>query len=423
MASHSQKETLPRLNMQKFLNYLATHFRSLVIIGFSLQLIIAVTTYQPDLRAFVLANKFIHQGELFTFYDHVSKLPKGDEIKKIFMDDIFIYPPLAYLAPAVIYQPLYSFFAKDIDKLVLFDYKYNSGRPYALSMLFFKAPMLLFSLLFFIFIPHLFDKDKEKKLAQLLWLFNPVNLLVAAGMGQVDVILVFFLLLSLIMIKKERYILASVFIGLSMLIKPIGLILLPILALRQYHKHGLIAALKAALPGFFVYLLGILPYYHSPAFRLYALFADQTSTATFAGIAISPGVNLPWFFISYFFVLILFLKKRLSFINSIGLALFSSLAFNYFHAQWFLWLTPWLIYLAIHEKQYFLYSLLICLWLAIWLTLDVSLNFRLLYLIKPLIADNAKNFLASSLIISAVRAALAASFFYIIFDRQNPHET
>jgi hypothetical protein len=62
--------------------------RYLMPLGIFVYLLISISTYHPDIRAFLLASKFISSGEVLTFYDHVSKLPPGDPTKSIFGDDI-----------------------------------------------------------------------------------------------------------------------------------------------------------------------------------------------------------------------------------------------------------------------------------------------------------------------------------------------
>ena len=199
------------------------YYKWLIGLGILLHLVIALVTYHPDLRAFILAGKFIDQGEVFTFYDHVSKLPSADPYKKTYGDDIFIYPPLAYLIPAALQLPFQSFLGSAYDTILTDDSRVYLHNSFYFPLLIFKLPAIIFSLLTLWFLPRLFEKKEQGHLAQLIWLFFPTNLFVASGMGQVDSILAFFLLMSFINIKKGRLGLATVFISLSALIKPLGL--------------------------------------------------------------------------------------------------------------------------------------------------------------------------------------------------------
>ena len=287
-------------------------FLPLIILGILLQLFISVTTYHPDLRAFVLASKFISRGEALTFYDHVSKLPQDDLIKKIYNDDIFIYPPLAYLIPATIQAPLMGVMTKAVDIITLDDNVLFKGYFAYLPLFIFKLPFLIFGFLTLIYLPKLFKSKEHGRLAQLIWLFSPVTIHVAAGIGQVDTILTFFLLLALIALKKGTLGWGSVFVALSALIKPLGLALLPLIAIKVFKEKGFKKALLAVLPGIAVWLAFILPYLGSPAFKMYALLASLAGKSTFAGIAISGGTVIPWLYIIYILIAIYLYSGKLS---------------------------------------------------------------------------------------------------------------
>lgn len=396
-------------------------FGPLIILGVVLQLVVSVTAYHPDLRAFVLASRFIGRGEVFTFYDHVSKLPQGDLVKKIYADDIFIYPPLAYLIPAVFHIPLSGILNKPADIIILDDNALFKGYSYFLPLLALKLPFLLFGFLTLFYLPKLFSRKKNGRLAQLIWLFAPVTVHVAAGVGQVDTILTFFLLLSLIAIKKGSLTRASVFIALSALIKPFGLALLPLVAIKAFKSGGWRKAVVSVIPGLAVWLMVILPYLGSPAFKMYALLASLTGKSTYAGIAISPGTSIPWLYITYILIAIFLYRGKLSLIYSIGLTILSTLAFNHFHPQWFLWLMPWLLYYSIKTGRHYLWSMLILFWTVIWLSFDPSQSIGMFLFLKDTFTPTTINPIQNSSIVLFARAGLVASLISLFYDR-NPEK-
>ncbi len=61
------------------------------------------------------------------------------------------------------------------------------------------------------------------------WLFNPMVILDSAAWGQVDSLLTLFLCLMLYFIVRKRMVLAAVFLGLAIILKPQGIFLIPIL--------------------------------------------------------------------------------------------------------------------------------------------------------------------------------------------------
>ena len=390
------------------------HHKLLLVLGITFQILISVITYHPDLRAFVLASKFINQGEVFTFYDHVSKLPPDDQIKKIYGDDIFIYPPLAYLIPATFYAPFSGILNKSYNEIIYTDSAIYEKYAFYPSFLIFKLPFLVFSLLILFLLPKLFDKEQNGRLAQLLWLFSPTNMLVTSGMGQVDVILAFFLLAAFYLVRKHRYGPAGVFIALSALIKPTGIVLLPLIALYVFKKKGLVESIKSVIPGIAAWAIIIAPFVMSPAFRMYALFAAHTAKTTYAGIAISGGVSIPWFFILYSVIALFLFEEKLSLFKSLGLTIFSVLAFNHFHPQWFLWFTPFLIIYTIRHKQLYLYFALVISWILIWLSFDPSLHAGMIIWFKQALPPTMSSPLNGSELVLLARAFIVGSLVLLV---------
>jgi len=391
------------------MEFVKKHHKLLLVLGIVFQIFISLITYHPDLRAFVLASKFINQGELFTFYDHVSKLPTSDPIKKIYGDDIFIYPPLSYLIPASFYAPFSGILSNSYDEIIYTDSVIYEKYSFYPGFLIFKLPFFVFSLLILYLLPKLFDQEKNGRLAQLLWLLNPTNLLVTSGMGQVDVILAFFLLLSFYFIKKHRLAMAGTFIALSALIKPTGLVLLPLIAIWVYRRKGILESLKTITPGILIWGIITAPFIFSPAFRMFALFAQHTAKTTYAGIAISGGVSIPWFFIAYTLIALYLFEKKLSLFTSIGLTILSVLAFNHFHPQWFLWFTPFLIIYTLRHKKIYLYLAMVVSWILIWLSFDPSLHAGMIIWFKQALPPTVISPLSGSSLVLLARAFLVGS--------------
>lgn len=353
-------------------------FLPLLVIGIILRLFISATTFHPDLRAYLLAeNLIVNHGEVFSFYDHISKLSADNPLKLIFGDDIFIYQPLAYFIPSFFYLPFSKILSPLIGDLILNSNNFLQSKLFYLPLIIFKLPFLVFDLLILFFLPRLFPKDKRKgRLAQIFWLFNPVSLLVASGMGQSDVFIAFFLLMSLIYLLKKKTTLATFFVSLSALIKPIGLILIPfyILAGLRKDKKTFFANIIAAVIPFVVV---ILPFLNSPAYKNYALLAQHASKSIYAGISIASGHVIPYLFIALCLSLILYYYKKIDLITAVSFTLLSSLFFTHFHPQWFIWVMPFLIYLAFKKKKGELLILSVLAWLIILFSFEPSLHLNL----------------------------------------------
>lgn len=393
-------------------------FKIFTVIAFSILSIFSTFTYHPDLKAFILSSRLINSGEVFTFYDHISKLPTDNFLKVYFGDDYFIYQPLAYLIPSIFYLPFSNHLNQSAEKIIYDESSLSENSTY-LPLFIYKLPFLIFSFLIFIYLPKLFNDERKKRLSQLLWILFPTNLLVSAGMGQVDVILLFFILLGIIELKKNNYLLSLVFFTLSSLIKPIAILAIPFVLIKSSKSKGIVYSLKIVLPSIVTWLVVSLPYLFSPAYKMYALMAGLSTKILYAGISITSAATIPWFFIIYILVILLYYQGKVSVINAIGMTIFSSIALNHFHPQWFLWSALWLIYTAINQKSYLVYSAILLSWIIIWLSFPPSLHIGLFLSLRDIYPANLPNPFENSLIVQLSRSVLVS---YLILSLVNSHE-
>lgn len=327
-----------------------------ILLGILLRLVLSITTYHQDLGAIALAGKYIVGDNMWLSFYNMT----GRDISHT----IFNYQPLAYLIPSIIYLPFVNL-VKQFGELLLNNSWLNSQpESFNFLLLLFKLPMLLADLAILFLLPKFFDKENHKQLAQIIWALNPIAIYVSSIMGQVDIILALFLFVSYWFITQKKYFLSAIFIALSALIKPIGLILLPVIFLNS---------IPAAITGFGVYLLGILPFLNLVSYRHYALFADQINKSTFAGISVASGTVIPWFFITYLLCIYLYWQKKITTTQVFLGVLLSSLVFTHLHPQWFIWLIPLTTIYAIKSKQLTLLLLVIVAWVVILFSFDNTL--------------------------------------------------
>lgn len=352
-------------------------FLGLFIISFLLRIGLAISTYHSDIGAFALAGKYIvGEGKVLGFYDAVTIKGSQGELKLLGHQTVFNYQPLAYLIPSIIYLPFRSVVLNTVDKVININWEWLHQKNIYWPLLVYKLPMILADLAIVFLLPKLFEDRRKKRLAQILWLFNPLAIYVSSMMGQVDIIIALFLLLSLINLKNKRNFKSVIWVALSALIKPIGLILIPIIAINEFQKkNNWFDMIKTGFLGFLVYGIGVAVYITSPAYRYFALFADQIGKSTFAGIAVASGTVIPWFFIVYIFGLFLFWKKKINSETILGISLLTSLVFTHFHPQWLVWLMPWMIYESIKKDELIFYLGMIIAWLGILFSFDSTLHF------------------------------------------------
>ncbi len=352
-------------------------FLGLFILAFLLRIGLAISTYHSDTGAFALAGKYIvGDGRVLGFYDAVTTKGNQGELKLLGHQTVFNYQPLAYLIPSVVYLPFRSIIIDTADRMVNINWEWLHGKIIYWPLLIYKMPMILADLAIVLLLPKLFEDKKKKRLSQVLWLLNPLAIYVGSMMGQVDIVIALFLLLALINLKNKRNFKAVVWVALSALIKPIGLILIPIIAISEFQKkNSWFDLVKTGFLGFLVYGLGVSVYIFSPAYRYFALFADQIGKSTFAGISIASGTVIPWFFVVYIFGLFLFWKKKVNNKTILGIALLTSLVFTHFHPQWLIWVMPWMIYESIQKNEIIFYLGMLAAWLGVLFSFDSTLHF------------------------------------------------
>ena len=367
-------------------------FFGLFIIAFLLRLGLAISTYHSDIGAFALAGKHIvGEGKVLSFYDAVTTKGNQGELKLLDHKTVFNYQPLAYLIPSVIYLPFRSLVINTADKMINVNWDWLRQRNIYWPLLVYKLPMILADLAIVFLLPKLFEEKKKKRLSQILWLFNPLSIYVSSMMGQVDIIIALFLLLALINLKNKRNFKAVVWVALSALIKPIGLILFPIMAVNEFQKkNNWIDFIKTGFLGFLVYSVGVAIYISSPAYRYFALFADQIGKSTFAGISVASGTVIPWFFIIYIIGLFMFWKRKVNSETIVGVALLTSLVFTHFHPQWLIWVMPWMIYESIKKDELIFYLGMVAAWLGILFSFDSTLHFDMFLARKMMEATTFK---------------------------------
>ncbi len=102
-----------------------------------------------------------------------------------------------------------------------------------LSVVFFKLMAIIFNIgsAYLIFKILEITKEKYKYTGTILYMFNPFLLFEAANNGHNDILMIFFILLSLFAWLKNKYYLGLIFLILSSLIKITSIVLLPIFVL------------------------------------------------------------------------------------------------------------------------------------------------------------------------------------------------
>jgi len=387
----------------------------LIVLGLILRLALMPAYVHPDLKGFNFGAYLIsQQGRLFTFYDYLSQLPPQHQLVVQYHPDLFIYPPLAYLTPALFMRLLSPLYNWQVLQQFIFDAAKIIQSPAMVPLaIVLKLPYLVPDFICLLLITRLVDQ-RHRFLAGLLWLFNPVNLYSTYLIGQFDIYLVTLVLLALYFAHRNQTVLAALSLGLAAAFKPFPLFLLPFVSTKQ----SLFSRLMPVGVGLGAFLLVILPYLPSAGFRNYALFAPQTDKLQFAKVMVSATQYLPLFFVGLIFMLWHhYYRPQLlptwGWFASVFLLFYS---LTHFHPQWFLWATPFVIlwFVSLPRSRLPL-AILVGLYFALIMTFEPSLNWTIFRSDFSLMTWLDKYHMADYFA-SLLRGAFAATALYLVLS-------
>lgn len=318
-----------------------------LVIGILIRVILAFSTFHPDIQAFNLAGKIFASGNILNLYDYLPSFSEGDPLKNL---AVFNYPPAIYLFSGIFNFLFSNIFMLPFINVFLLNNPANYGNIlFNFHLLFLKLPYLLFDLSIAFMLFKLMKSERESKLVFILWMFNPVNLYSTYMIGQFDIIPTFFTVLSVYLIAKQKFILAALALGggIAFKIYPIFLII-PLLILgRNWWERFKLLAISLT-----PYFLSILPYLISQNFRTTALFANQNSKSLYANIPISGGESIFLFpFLLILFYMFIWQNKQREFsLNLYLIPLLLFFMFTHFHPQWLIWITPFIIVMLVEQN-------------------------------------------------------------------------
>lgn len=388
-----------------------------------MRLVLAGSTVHPDLLSISAGDFLLGQKGVLNIYEYLDRLPAGEKLVEVYGRTFFTYPPLAYFTLGFFKLLLSPFFSDNLYTRLLGGITAFSSLGFNKDLLLLKLPYLLFDLLIAVLLFKIFEKDKRKAwLAFFLWLFNPLSFYTSFMVGQFDIIPTFFVVLSLYLVFKNKNSLAVLSLGLGVSLKMFPLFFLPILVLVLGKSFW--QKLKLGLIGILPYLVTIAPFLNSPSFRQIVIFSSQSQKMLFAKMMVSGAEGIYLFvfglILIYFYVASRGKKEFIWQYYFWVLLLFFSV--THYHPQWFLWLTPFLIWAMVGSDWLKLWPSLILVgcWLVITLLFEPSLSVGLFApVFPPLVKINLGSFgtfgsLDVYQIKSLVRSVFAATSFWLV---------
>lgn len=327
----------------------------IIIVAVLLRVAISAVTFHPDIQALDMGNFVVSQGNLVNLYDFLYSLPKDHFILQHYPVYLFNYPPAIYF--------FFGFFGLIFNNLIsnqtyqdfLFNFPSTIGNPgLYVHLIFLKFPYILFDLSIAVLLKKLLEGKPSQKLIFYFWLFNPVNLYSTYMMGQFDIIPVFFVVLSLFMVRAENPpfksgLLSAVYLGLGASFKIFPyLFVVPLMSVFTRWRDRLVIFATALA----AYAATTLPFIGSRGYRTTALVASQTLKSFYAQIPVSGGESLLVFVVALVFLFALFLNqlKKLHVWQKYFFTIILFFVFTHTHPQWFLWITPFLILELVYRK-------------------------------------------------------------------------
>jgi hypothetical protein len=404
-------------------NWLKHWWLKALLIGVAIRLILMPITVHPDLwgHSFI-AYFFAYKGEL-NIYDFLFNLSKDYPlVKNIGITDIFIYPPLAYFTLGI-FRVLVKPFA---DPNFLPWLMNNIGNFYSypnlkLQIFLFKLPYLFVDAGCAFLLAGLFTDLRKKSLAFSLWMFNPITIYATFMIGQLDILPVFFTILSCYLIKKKKAYWGLFSLGIGAAYKIYPLLLIPpaafLLGETFWRKVKLISV------GLLPYILAILPYLGSRGFRAMVLFGPKETKMLFMNwpVTAAEGVFPFILVLTIVYLMSYFSEKKLNieiYFLSILLLIFSV---THYHPQWFLWVAPFLVWVMVAKSFKYIEIIIILTvsWIILTLFFESSLSWGLFAPVWPSLArapgltDILMKYIDVAQFKSVIRSAFAgASLFY-----------
>lgn len=360
-----------------------------ILIGLVIRIFLMAFTYHPDLAGQSMSSYFWGTKNIINVYEHLLSLaPDHPLVRNFGVSDIFIYPPLTYFTLGT-FQKLFSFsgLGNFIETIMVGTNIYKIARlNWFLFIL--KFPYLIFDFAIAFLLYKYFNKPRQKYLAFILWIFNPVNLYVTFCLGVFDIIPVFFTVLSAYFLKKQKLSFSALSIGFGIAFKMYPIFLLPFIIFKS---NNWIQRLRLAIISFLPVVVSNLPFIFSSAYR-YMVFSPKSQKMLYMQWMLSGAEGIFPFLLILTFLYLLSQNKLyrpkfyISYFFSVFLLLFSV---THFHPQWFLWITPFLIIELINYqfKEAWVYLGLVFIYIFIVFTFENSLSVGLFAPLNPSLAS------------------------------------
>jgi hypothetical protein len=405
---------------------LKSQFSGIFLIALLFNLILLPFFFHPDLKTIFCKAQYLSAGVL-NIYEF---LDKNRNIMNVCSE--FSYPPLYYFFLGILYPLINLFGGSNFSSwLMMGNMAVNVDQIFRYLFIT-KLPFVLFEFLTAILIIKFLDDEKLKRYALILWFFNPANLYIIALMGQLDIIPAFLTVLSVYLaLKKQKYILGALALGVSAALKSYSLFFLPfygIIVGRNWRQKFTLMFI-----GLLPYALSMVPFLKYESFRSSVLLSGLSQRMFMFSWPLGFGENIQVVLLGIGLLLLKVLSSKiehsdlLKYFGSVALVF---LAGSHFHPQWFIWSLPFLsILVAKNQRLIPAFILLIIGWIGVTVMYDdLFLTFGLMSPLDssvfslPPFRELVKGFMDPNQIQSMFHTLFTASSIWIIYSLFNNHK-
>jgi len=308
---------------------------SIIILGIIIRFLIIPFTFNWDLWA----NTSVATG--FTFAS----------AEEFYLNPLAVYPPMIYAILKFWLHLALPFIGSYLSLFTHIGSISAVTSPYIFRTLFvIKLPYMILEIICAFFFSQLFKGQKARG-ALLFWMLNPFSIFLISGWTNVDVIPVFALLLSLVLYQKNRRLLSSLALGVSVSFKLFPIFIFPFLfiSLKNW-KERILSLFLFMVPIIFSHISVIT----ASSYLQHAITGGYSRKIFFSLLPIGDNRAILPFLLIYFLMFLFSLSdkgRQKPFIAFSFIALIPLFAFSMFNLQWFFWLLPFLIYYQIQLPE------------------------------------------------------------------------
>ncbi|MBI2021523.1 hypothetical protein HYS93_01420 [Candidatus Daviesbacteria bacterium] len=357
-----------------------------IIFAIVLKVILLSITAHSDLWDIVIASHLFADKGIFNIYDFYLSLPKDHNLVKSFTTSFFPYPPLTLYTFAIWTKIISPFTSQSfLDSMTNNLFGIYNRTDVIWHIFWYKLIYLFFDLGTGYLIWKYFKSLVQKRLALLLWLFNPLSYYLLA-LGNLDLIPTFFAVLGLYLASRKRLALACLAIGVGGAYKFFGLLFLPLMLLIPVKNNW--NKIYYLFLGLAPIVFTIWPFLNSAGFEQMVLFSPynlrilESKIFLAEDFVIFPVITILLMYYLFFFFKAQTVKLWQGYLSTL-LILFSLIKI---HVQWFLWVTPFIVIELVLSKlkNFYLPAILFGCWLIILMFSSADLSVGLFIPLKTL---------------------------------------